>query len=66
VIHQDSPDQYHVVQTLETPQGSRNMGFDPKSHKIFVVSGKFGPAPTTSKGRPPVLPGSFSLMVIEH
>src|SRR6185295_3342391 len=23
VIHQDSPDQYHVIQTLETPQGSR-------------------------------------------
>jgi DNA-binding beta-propeller fold protein YncE len=25
VIHQDTPDSYKVVQTLETPQGSRNM-----------------------------------------
>src|SRR5437660_1594399 len=25
VIHQDTPDQYHVVQTIATPHGSRNM-----------------------------------------
>src|ERR1700704_4429641 len=45
VIHQDSPDQYHVIQTLETPQGSRNMGLDPSNHRVYVVSGKFGAAP---------------------
>jgi hypothetical protein len=28
VIHQDSPDAYRVVQTVETPQGSRNMGLE--------------------------------------
>ena len=66
VIHQDSPDQYHVIQTLQTPEGSRNMGVDPTSHRVFVVSGKFGPSPANGKGRPPVLPGSFSLMVIER
>src|SRR5690348_10486022 len=25
VIHQDTPDQYHVVENVETPQESRNM-----------------------------------------
>ena len=29
VIHQDSPDQYHMAQTIETPRFSRNMGLDP-------------------------------------
>src|ERR1700687_3576609 len=29
VIHQDSPDQYHVTENLPTPQGARNMGLDP-------------------------------------
>src|SRR5579883_1975247 len=38
VVHQDSPDQYHVAQTLQTPQGSRNMGVDPTNHRIYVVS----------------------------
>ena len=66
VIHQDSPDRYHVTQNLQTPEGSRNMGLDPTNHRIFVVSAKFGPAPAGSRRRRPVLPGSFSLMVIER
>ena len=65
VIHQDAPDQYHVAQTVETPQGARNMGLDASNHRVFIVSAKFGPAPATGRGRGPVLPGTFSLMVIE-
>jgi len=66
VIHQDSPDQYHVAQTINTPQGSRNMGLDPANHRVFLVSAKFGPAPAGGRGRAPVLPGTFSLLVIER
>ena len=29
VIHQDSPDEYYVAETVQTPQVSRNMGLDP-------------------------------------
>ena len=65
VIHQDTPDQYHVVETIQTPQGSRNMGLDPTNHRVFVVSAKFGPPPAGAR-RGPVLPGTFALMVIER
>jgi DNA-binding beta-propeller fold protein YncE len=66
VIHQDSPDQYHVIESVQTPPGSRNMGLDPSNHRVFVASAKFGPVPAGGRGRGPVLPGSFSLMVIER
>jgi DNA-binding beta-propeller fold protein YncE len=66
IIHQDTADQYRVVGSVPTPVGSRNMGLDPSSHRIFVVAAKFGPAPASGKGRPPVLPGSFTLLVIER
>ncbi len=66
VIHQDSPDQYHVAESVQTPQASRNMGLDPTNHRVFVVSAKFGPAPAGGRGRAPVLPGSFTLMTIER
>jgi len=66
VIHQDGPDQYHVVQNLETPQFARNMGLDPITHRLLVVSAKFGPAPAGGRGRGAMVPGSFSLMVIER
>jgi DNA-binding beta-propeller fold protein YncE len=64
VIHQDSPDQYHVLETVTTPQGSRNMGLDPTNHLLFVAAAKFGPAPAGGRGRGPVLPDSFALLVI--
>jgi DNA-binding beta-propeller fold protein YncE len=65
VIHQDGPDQYHVIQSLPTPVGSRNMGLDPSSHRVFIVSAKFGPVPAGGR-RGPVLPGTFTLMTIER
>src|SRR6202795_4117630 len=64
VIHQDSPDQYHVIENVQTPPGSRNMGLDSTNHRVFLTSAKFGPAPAGGRGRGPVLPGSFTLMVV--
>jgi DNA-binding beta-propeller fold protein YncE len=66
VIHQDTPDEYHVAETVQTPQGSRNMGLDPTNHRVFVVSAEFGDPPAGGRGRRSVKPGTFSLMVIER
>ncbi len=65
VIHQDSPDEYHVSQSVATPERSKNMGLDPVTHRVFVVSAKFGPM-AKGERRPPVLPGTFTLLVIER
>jgi DNA-binding beta-propeller fold protein YncE len=70
VIHQDTPDTYHVVENVQTAQGGRNMGIDPASHRIYVVSAKYGPVPaestaTNPRRRPPILPGTFMVMVVE-
>ena len=66
VVHQDSPNQYHVAQTVQTPVGSRNMGLDAMNHRIFMASAKFGPPPSSGRGRPPVLPDSFAVLVVER
>jgi hypothetical protein len=66
VIYQDTPDQNYVLQTVQMPSASRNMGLDPVNHRVYIVSGKFGPPPTTGRGWGPVPPGSFSSMVIER
>ncbi len=71
VIHQDSPDKYSVVQTVSTPTGSRNMGLDPTTHRIYVAAAEFAApaapaagAPRGRGGRPSVVPGTFKLLVI--
>ncbi len=70
VIHQDSPDAYHVVENVSTGQNARNMGLDPASHRIYLSSAKFGPVPaestaTNPRRRPPMIPGSYYLIVVE-
>jgi hypothetical protein len=45
------------------------MGLDPKTHRIYIVSAKFGPEPegaATGRRRAPVLPGTFELMAVER
>lgn len=73
VIHQDTPDSYHVVGNVMTPTGSRNMGLDAILHRIYVAAATFAPppappagAPTGRGGRATVVPGTFKLLVIER
>jgi DNA-binding beta-propeller fold protein YncE len=71
VIHQDTPDKYTVVEDVMTPTGSRNMGLDSRTHRIYVAAATFAPPPTPVAGaprgrggRPTVVPGTFKLLVI--
>jgi len=64
VIHQDTPDTYHVVETVQTQQGSRNMGLDPTTHRLFLAAARFGQPPAGGR-RAPVIAETFSMLVIE-
>jgi len=66
VIHEDAPDSYHVVQTLETMKGSRNMGLDPSMHAIFLSGAKFEPQAPGVRGRPKIVPGSYVLLEVQQ
>ncbi len=67
VVHEDTPDKYTVVQTVQTMLGARTMEIDPATHRLYTVSAQFGPqpapAPGQRRGRPPILPGTFTLLV---
>jgi hypothetical protein len=42
------------------------MGLNPVNHHIYVAAAKFGEPAAGGRGRRPVLPDSFSLLVIEQ
>lgn len=65
VIHEDSPDKYTVAGNVTTMRGARTMELDPVSHRLFTVSAEFGPLPAGQR-RPPVLPGTFSLLELDR
>jgi YVTN family beta-propeller protein len=67
IAHEDSPDRLTVVQVLQTERSARTMALDPRTHRIYLSSAKFGPEPETPAGgqrqRPPMIPGSFHVLV---
>ncbi len=69
VVHEDSPDKFSVAETVQTMQGARTMALDAKTHKVYLVTAKFGPPPAEStaanpRRRPEMIPDSFTLLVL--
>jgi len=69
VVHEDSPDRYSVVATVPTQRGARTITLDPRTHRVFTPSAQYGPAPeataTNPRPRPTMVPGSFTVVVLE-
>jgi YVTN family beta-propeller protein len=61
---------YKVVQTLATQKGARTMTFDSGNSRVYLVTAELGPRPAPTEAvphpRPPVLPGSFQILVVER
>ena len=69
VVHEDTPDSAHVVQTVTTQRGARTMALDPQTHTVYSVTAEFGAMPAATaeqpRPRPPMVPDSFTLLVIK-
>lgn len=67
VFHEDSPDRLSMVEVVKTEFGAKTMGFDPKTHNLFVDTSDFDPpAEPTAKQpnpQPRAKPGTFRLLV---
>jgi len=70
VAHQDSPDKYTVVQTIETMRGARTMALDTGNHNVYTVATEFGPTPAATpenpRPRPKPVPNTFTLLIFSR
>ena len=68
VFHEDTPDKYSLVESVKTQVGARTMAVDRKTGKVYVAVADLGPrpAPTAENPapRPPVVPGTFNVLVM--
>jgi DNA-binding beta-propeller fold protein YncE len=68
IYREKTPDQFELVQKVATQPGMRTMAVDRKTGRIYVAGAELGPKPAPSpenpRGRAPVLPGTFSVLVI--
>jgi DNA-binding beta-propeller fold protein YncE len=69
VVREKANGTFTKVATVPTQRGARTMALDPRTHKIYMSTAEYGPAPAPTadrpRPRPPVIPGSFTLLVLE-
>jgi YVTN family beta-propeller protein len=66
VIDASKPD-FPTIETLPTQRGARTMAYDSGSDRVYLVTAEFGPRPEPTadnpRPRPPILPGTFVVLV---
>lgn len=54
-----------VVGTLKTQTGARTIAIDTTSHRLYLPTAEFKPAPADQpNGRPAMIPGTFTVLVV--
>lgn len=68
VVRQESPDRYVVAANVPTQRGARTMALDAAGGKVYLVTADFGPSPAPTADqphpRPPVVPDTFTVLVV--
>jgi DNA-binding beta-propeller fold protein YncE len=68
IIKEHSPSSFDVEQTVATPVRAKTLTLDSKTGNILLITAEFGAAPPPAPGarfsRPPMVPGTFSIVVV--
>ncbi len=68
VFHEDTPDKYRLVENVKTQTGARTMALDRKTGRVYLSVADLGPRPEAEPGKPqpraPIIPGTFSVLVV--
>jgi DNA-binding beta-propeller fold protein YncE len=68
IFHEESPDKYGLVENVKTLPGARTMALDQKTGRVYLPVADVGPRPeptaANANPRAPMLPGTFSVLVI--
>jgi DNA-binding beta-propeller fold protein YncE len=63
VVKEKGPSDFEVEQTVQTRPGAKTCTLDPKTNQIYLITADRGPAEPGQR-RGPVVPGSFTILVV--
>jgi DNA-binding beta-propeller fold protein YncE len=52
-----------IVDSVKTQVSARTIAIDPRDGRLYLPAAEYGPRPATG-GRPPMIPGSFKILVL--
>jgi hypothetical protein len=69
IVKEISPTKFEVEQTLQTIPSAKTLTLDTKTNHVILMGAEFPPAPPRppqgGQGNPnPMIPGSFSILVV--
>jgi DNA-binding beta-propeller fold protein YncE len=68
VVKGDEAGRYEVVDTVATQARARTLALDPATHRIYLPTASFGPAPAPTAAQPnpraPMIPDTFVILVL--
>lgn len=65
VIEEHGPDNIRLLENVPTKRGARTMALDLKTHTVYLSTSEFG-APKAGQRRPPMIPGTFQVLVVSR
>ena len=65
IIKEESKSKFSVIKNLPTKRGARTLSVDLKSHIIYLPTADFG-TPSAGETRPPMIPGTFQVLVVQQ
>jgi YVTN family beta-propeller protein len=70
VVHEDDADHYTVLQNVPTEVGAKSMALDDDTHRVYLVSSKFGSPPAATADNPhpraSIVPDTFNVLVAQR
>ena len=64
----DAAPGYPTIESLTTQAGARTMTYDPSTDRVYLITADLGPRPDPTpqnpRPRPPVIPGTFTVIVV--
>jgi DNA-binding beta-propeller fold protein YncE len=68
VVKEESPTAFSLEQTVQTKAGAKTLTLDTKTNHLFLITADFTSpppaAPGQPRGRPQMVPGTFSIIVV--
>ncbi len=66
VVEEVNENEFKIVEAIPTQAGARTMGINTKTHRLYLPTAEYEPAPTTENPNPgpAVKPGSFVILEI--
>ncbi len=65
VIRENTNGIYGLVENVPTKASARTLALNQKTHTVYLPAGEFQ-KPTVEGSRPPLIPGTFQVLVVKH